>query len=107
MFLGVFLALGMSLSAVQSNDMAAKMAMASDMGDSGMAGCGACGSDDDGNTGLGVCTSMCTASAPAMLPIASVATAPETNKPLAPSVPASRGRAFSPDPYPPRSFAIG
>lgn len=107
MFLGVFLALGMSLSAVQSSDMAAKMAMASDMGDSGMAGCNACGGGDDGKTKTGACTPMCTASASAMLPVASVATAPETNKQLAPSVPSSRGRASSPDPYPPRSFAIG
>lgn len=107
MFLGVFLALSMSLSAVQSSNMAAKMAMASDMGDSGMAGCNACGGDDDGKTKAGACAPMCTVFAPALMPSVSVVLAAEANEPPAPNVPSSPGRASSPDPYPPRFISIG
>lgn len=100
--LGVFLALGMSLSAVRASDMAAKMAtMAADMGASGQGGCNGCGGGD-GSATPATCLSICMASAVAVLPPTvpvTVVSAPDL--PLRKDL-VSSDRASSPDPYPPR-----
>jgi len=107
LLLAVFLALGMTLSAVQASDMAAKMAMASNMGATGQGGCDACGGGDDGNTKADTCIPMCTASVPALLPSGFVATAPDVADPHVPGYRFVRGRTPSPDPYPPRFTDFG
>ena len=101
LLLGVFVALGMGLSAVQANTMAFKMTMTSEMGSTGHGDCGGCG--NGGNTAKAmVCMPTCVASVPALLPQADA-------KEFAPS-PAKfplrefllTSRVYPPDPYPPR-----
>lgn len=101
LFLGVFLALGMSWSAVQAGDMTVKMALASDMGDPGQGTCNGCG--DDGGTNAANCMPICAASSPALPPVEFVAFATPADDPPIPGFRRSHGRASTPDPYPPRS----
>lgn len=102
--LGVFLALGLSWSAVQAGDMAVKMAMATDMGGSGSGSCDGCGGGDDGNTKAANCMPFCTASSPALPLIELAVFTTAADDPPIPGTRLSHGRAFSPDPYPPRSI---
>ena len=103
LLLGVFLALGMSLSAVQAGDMTVKMTLASHMGDSGQGGCDGCGGGDDGNMKTANCMPICTASSTALPPTEVAAFATSADDPPIPGIRLSHGRASSPDPYPPRS----
>lgn len=103
LFLGAFLALGMGWSAVQAGDMTVKMALASDMSDSGQGGCDACGGGDDGNTNGGNCMPVCTASGPALPPTTFVTLAMTLEDPSTPGIGLPPGRGSTPDPYPPRS----
>lgn len=105
LLLGAFLALGMNLSVVQAARMPVEMAMAS-----GMDGAGHC--KDCGDTGgmakaMGSCSLSCATPILAVIP----QTAP-TKVVLVPAAIPQRdslllGRAFSPDPGPPRSHDIG
>ncbi len=102
LLLGVFLALGMNLSAVQANDMAIDMVMCSDMD-----GCNDCGNGSDCDGNGGACLSVCTTATPAVLdPAVAVKTAEASNLPL-PDYQSTYGRASSPDPHPPRSHDQG
>ncbi len=102
LLLGVFLALGMSLSAVQANDMAINMAMSSDMD-----GCNDCGNGSDSDRNGGACLSVCTTPSPAVLPPAvTVKTAEAPNLPLL-DYQSTYGQASSPDPYPPKPHDQG
>ena len=103
--LGAFLALGMSLPVVQAANMPVKMTMTSGMG---MAGhCKDCGDKGGIATEMGGCSLGCVASMPAVIP----QTSPTRLEHIA--VPVLRqdllllGRAFSPDPDPPRFRDIG
>jgi hypothetical protein len=100
--LGLFVALGMSLSAVQASDMAVKMALASDMGDAGSHGCTGCGGGDDGAANAGPCLPGCTAPMFAVMPPTSDTMVAQVCHLSLPMAPASQSRASSPDPYPPR-----
>ncbi len=98
LLLGVFLALGMGLSAVQAND----MAMCSDMD-----GCNDCGNRSDCDRNGGACLSVCTTPTPAVLnPAVNVPTAEASNFPL-PDSQSTYGTASSPDPHPPRPHDQG
>ena len=102
LMLGVFLALGMNLSAVQANDMAIDMAISSDM-DSGSD----CGNGSDGDSNGGACLSVCTTPSLAVLPLAVIVKTAETcNLPL-PDYRSTYGQASSPDPHPPRPHDRG
>ncbi len=102
LLLGVFLALGMSLSAVQASDMSIDMAMSSDMDC-----CSDCGNGSDGDRNGGACLSVCTTPSPAVLPPAvTVKTAEAPNLPLL-DYQSTYGQASSPDPYPPRPHDQG
>lgn len=108
LFLGVLVALGMSLSAVQAGNMAAKMAVASDMGASGHNGCGGCGgSGDAGGAKAMVCAPACVAPVLAVLPQASPMTFDQPRgfslRPYARLL----GHISTPDPYPPRPNDLG
>jgi hypothetical protein len=104
--LGLLVALGTSLSAAQAGDMAARMAMASDMAGSGHAGCGGC--DDGGSAKDMPC-------APACIAPASAATLPQGWSVTIRQTPdlSTRpylhrlGRAPAPDPTPPRPSDLG
>ena len=101
LLLGVFVTLGMGLSAVQASTMAFKMPMSSEMGSTGHGNCGGCGASGDDAKAM-VCMPACVAPVPALLPQADA-------KELAPSPVAFplqefllTSRAYPPDPYPPR-----
>jgi hypothetical protein len=106
LMLGVLLALGMSLSAVQASDMALAMAAT---GGAGSDDCSSgCGGDDGGKDAKAMtCAAVCIPPAVAVLaPTPSVAfdhTANVQSEPdsLLPDW------ASSPDPYPPRSIDLG
>ena len=101
LLLGVFVTLGMGLSAVQANTMAFKMTMSSEMASTGHGDCGGCGGGGD-NAKAMVCMPACVASVPALLPQADVkefAPSPVTF-PLRELLLTSR--VYPPDPYPPR-----
>src|SRR5882757_4234568 len=101
LLLGSFLALGMSLSAVQAGAMPAAMGMASNMGASGH--CNDCGDKGGMAKEMGHCSLSCAAPVLAVIP----QTSPTKIAHLPASVPQQAslllGRAFSPDPGPPRS----
>ena len=102
LLLGVFLALGVSLSAVQASDMAFDMAMSSDM-----ECCGDCASESDCDRNGGACLSVCTTTSPAVLPSAvTVKAAVALNMPLL-DYQSTYGQASSPDPDPPRPHDQG
>jgi len=105
--LGVFVALGVSLSAIQASDMTIKMASASAMGGSGDGGCGGCdGGGNDGAKGM-ACAAVCTAPVLAVVPQAFSLTLTQTLHPPMRPYPFLHSAAFSPDPYPPRSSDLG
>lgn len=105
LLLAVFVAAGVSLSAVQANDMAIQMTMASDMGMPAGSDCTGC--PDQGTDGgkMIVCPPACIAPVLALLPLnlTAVIAAPALHLTPLPS-PYLHGRAAIPDPYPPRSF---
>jgi hypothetical protein len=105
LLLGTFLALGMSLSAVQAGVMPAKMTMMAGMGAPGH--CDDCG--DKGGVGKAAtpCTIACVA--PVLAVIAQTAPTKVVHAPaLLPRQDSLLlGRAFSPDPGPPRARDIG
>lgn len=105
--LGVFLALGMSLSVVQAGGMAAKMALAAGMADSGTGTCSTCGGGGD-DTGSVACTATCTAGhGPAVVSSGSLPVGHDASAAPFPQERSLRGRCSSPEPYPPRSFVLG
>lgn len=101
LFLGVFMALGMSLSAVQAGSMAVKMSLATDMGASEQSGCGGC--SGDGGAQMGTCHPVCTVAAVAVLPLGPVVATAQTSQLPPPPDLACSGRGSSPDPSPPRA----
>jgi predicted metal-binding membrane protein len=104
--LGLLVALGMSLSAVQAGDMAAKMAMASGMTGSGHGDCGGC--DDGGSAKDMPCAPACmTPVSAAMLPQAWSVTVRQTSDLSTRPYLHRLGRAPAPDPTPPRPGDLG
>ena len=102
LLLGVFVALGMGLSAVQGNDMAIKMAMSSDMG-----GCNGCGGESDDDRLGGACSSVCTTPVQALLtPAFPVIAADQQKLSLAEFWP-PHGLVPSPNPNPPKPLDLG
>jgi hypothetical protein len=103
--LAVFLAVGMSASAVQASVMAAKMAMGSDMGAAGKS-CDGCKTGSDGKA-MSCSMPACVASAFAMLPqVESAAMAQIAVKLPLPGNALLLGSTPPPDPYPPRPTDI-
>jgi|SRR5690349_19339238 hypothetical protein len=100
LLLGVFLALGMSLPAVQAMDMPAKMTMAGGMGMSGH--CKDCG--DKGGTAkeMSGCSLGCATPVLAVIPQTSPTQVVLLSPVLPQQAPLLLGRGFSPDPDPPR-----
>jgi hypothetical protein len=108
LFLGVLVTLGMSMSAVQAGNMAAKMAMASDMGASGHDDCGACdGKGDAGGAKAMACMSLCVAPVLAALPQASPVTFDQPRGFSLRLYARLLGHVSTPDPYPPRPNDLG
>ena len=101
LLLGVFVTLGMGLSAVQANTMAFKMTMTSEMGSSGHGDCGGCG-NAGGDAKAMVCMPGCIVSVPALLPRAGVAELSLSPVSFPPQNFLLTSRAYPPDPYPPR-----
>src|SRR3546814_13137411 len=67
LFLGVFLALGMGLSAVQAGEMSVQMAMPSDAGAAGQSDCTGCNGGDD-SSNAATSSSVLSCSSAAVLP---------------------------------------
>jgi hypothetical protein len=101
LLLGAFLALGMSLAAVQAGEMPSKMTMTSAMGASGH--CSGCG--DDGGTAnkMVACSFGCVAPVLAVIPQTASTRVVQTAALLPRQDSLLFGRAPSPDPFPPRS----
>lgn len=105
LFLGVFLALGMSLSAVQAGEMAVQMAMAGDVDMSGQGDCDGCGDD---SVDAVTCSPMLSCSGmAALLPAAGGLVATQTIKQVTPVSGVARDLTAPPDPYPPKSLNLG
>lgn len=107
--LGVFLALGMSLSAVQAGEMAVQMAMmTSDAGASGQSDCDGCGDSGDDRADALTCSPALNCSGmTAVLPTGLGLAATGTTKLIIPVSGAARDLIAPPDPYPPRSLDVG
>lgn len=108
LFLGGFLALSMSLSAVHASEMAVQMAMAGDADMSGQGDCDGCGGRGDDSVDAVTCSPMLSCSGmAALLPAAGVLTVSQTIKQVAPVSGVARDLTAPPDPYPPRSLSLG
>ncbi|MDW9364136.1 hypothetical protein CN172_20020 [Sinorhizobium meliloti] len=108
LFLAVFVAAGMGVSAAQASDMAASMATMSEMDMSAEGGCEDCPnqSPDSGMKTM-ACGTVCAAPVLAALPTALPLPSCEKAGSLLPRDTLLRGRALPPDPYPPRTSDIG
>lgn len=102
LLLGVFLALGMNLSAVQAGEMPVKMM-------SGMGAAGHC--NDCGDNGpvkkMAICSFGCVAPVLAAIPQTTPMRVVQARTPLLRQASLLFGRVSSPDPYPPRSSDLG
>jgi hypothetical protein len=103
--LGAFLALGMSLPVVQAGSMPAKMSMSASMGMSGH--CQDCGGKSGSAKEIGGCSWGCVAPVLAVVPQSSPTRLEHIPVPVLPQDSLPLGRAFSPDPDPPRSHDLG
>ena len=100
LLLGIFLALGMNLSAVQAGEMTVKMPATCNMTASGHSNdCG----DDGAASKMTMCSFGCVASVVAVISQKAPAVALIAHAPLLRQSPLLLGRASSPDPFPPRS----
>lgn len=108
LFLGVFLALGMSMSAVQASEMAIQMAMSTDADTSGQGDCDGCGGSGDDSTDAVTCSSVSTcAGMTALLPGTDGLAVFQIIKQGTPVSDVAGDLAAPPDPYPPRSLNLG
>ena len=104
LLLGVFLALGMNLSAIQAGEMPVKMTMTSGMGASGH--CNDCG-DNGAVKKMTICSFGCVAPVLAVIPQTAPMRVVQARTPLLRQASLLFGRVSSPDPYPPRSSDLG
>jgi len=104
--LALFVGMGMVVSAVQTNDMAIKMAAASDSGSFDMNGCTACGGGD-GNAKPVNCLPACVTTAFAILPATTLVAINVTVSPPISLHAAPRELTGIPDPSPPRLSILG
>jgi len=104
LLLGVFVTLSVSLSAIQSSGMSAKISMAAEMGTAGDRDCNPCDSGSDGGAKAVGCDAICVPPVVAVLPEADPAKIVALTKNL--SLPRDAllllGNTSSLDPYPPR-----
>lgn len=112
LLIAVSVAAGLGMSPVQASAMAVKMAMAADMGASGMGtpsddGCSACPDQKSDNGKMTVCPQACVAPAVAVLP-GGLALTTERLAPRPAPLPTAflHGQGAGPDPYPPRPFSF-
>jgi uncharacterized protein (DUF2237 family) len=108
LFLAVFVAAGMSLSAAQATGTSMKMAMVSDMTGLMHNGCSGCpnGGGDDGMKAM-VCSVVCTTPVLAVLPEGVSVPVVQQSVPFPVREPFLHGTRAPPDPYPPRTTDIG
>lgn len=99
--LGLLVALSMSASVVQANQMAARMAVSYGMGDDGA--CDGCGGDGSGKMTTGCSVALCTVAVVAALPQTLSIVRVEARELPSPTVRLLFGSAPSPEPHPPRS----
>ncbi len=100
LLLGVFLALGMSLAAVQAGETSGNMTQTFGIGAPGH--CNDCG-DSGIAKKMTICSFGCVAPALAVIPQTTPARVLQAQSSLLPQDSLLFGRAFSPDPLPPRS----
>jgi hypothetical protein len=105
LLLGAFLALGMSLPVVRATNMPVKMTMTSGMGIADH--CKDCGDKGGAGRDMGSCSLGCAASVLAVIPQTSPTRLEDIPAPVLRQDSLLLGRAFSPDPDPPRSYDIG
>lgn len=99
--LGILLISGTAVSVAKANQMAAKFVLSDNMAAAGHGDCIGCPSGDDG--GAAGCVPACAVTALALLPAASGNKILQEKERLHYVVVISRGRPFSPEPYPPKS----
>ena len=109
LLLGVFVTLGMSLSAVEASDMTVKMTMTTEMGSAAHDDCKLCPGGDRATPKAAVCKIVCTTPVFSMLPLqlASLAIAMVAADVSLPGHMALPGKTSAPDPYPPRPTDLG
>jgi hypothetical protein len=102
---GLLLAVGTVVSAVQASDMAVDLATSGCVDTTGAICCDDCGGDD-GDVYTGACLPICAGGACGVIPSRITLKTADQPQMLASTHPASLGRAFSPDPYPPRAIDL-
>jgi hypothetical protein len=102
LLLALTLVVGGAVQNVQSADMAAKMAVASDMPMPD--GCSGCGGDNDGMPM--VCSAICGSTVSAIVPEAPVLSISSLPVPVAAFAGLQIGQRGPPDPYPPRPSSM-
>lgn len=108
LFLGVALALGMNLSAVQASEMAVQMAMMGDAGASSQGDCDGCGGSGGDSADAVTCSPVLNCSSmAAVMPTAGGLAVTQTIKQVTPVSGVARDLTPPPDPYPPRSSNLG
>jgi hypothetical protein len=106
--LGLLIALGMSLSAIQASDMTVAMATAADMSTHGTGDCGGgCGDPEDNGGKAMICGVVCVAPFVAVLSQTPSMTFGHPADVQFESNSRLRDWASAPDPYPPRSSDLG
>jgi len=105
LFLGVFLVLGATLSAVQAGEMAIQMVAMDSTDIMSTDGCNGCVGDDADSTGT--CLPMCASVSAAVLPSNNLMMIADKSEVLRPDSLVSHERVFTPDPHPPKSIHLG
>ena len=105
LLLGLTLALGIGLSAVQAADMVSKIAMTSDRDATCTACCDACGIPPE-NASDGTCKMFCTAPVSGVLSSGLTIAFVQSSMAPIPAYGFVDGWAYSPEPDPPRTFDL-
>jgi hypothetical protein len=106
LFAALVLALGMSLSVVQGDLMAAEMAVSADAGHAGSSDCDGCGGSDH-KTDAGMCLSVCGSVAHGLVPAELVVSPPASRASFRAVYLLLDGLSNSPDHGPPKTLTFG
>lgn len=108
LLLGLVLALGMSLSALQATEAATQMAtMAGDLGTSGPGSCEGCGDGDDGKSMASCAPVINCGGMAAVISVESGMMTIHADEAFISVSSVARDLTAPPDPYPPRSLNLG
>lgn len=106
MVFGLLLSAGAVVSAVQAGEMALDQALSGCVDSAGASCCDDSGGDAAEDAYGAACLPICAGGASGVMPSRTMVNTADRPPVLAPVYPASLGRAFSPDPDPPRTIDL-